>query len=257
MRITFRVNATALDDELGEPADFPDSLIGWKYEGESLEAFLDSQLADKGIVGGLLRVELTDDGAAIAVDYWCHESLPEKTIDLLKEYTTGQLEDGVGENGFEVMADGCAIRLIADTDRGMRFEQVDDGCFVPPPSVIAIAARDGDISKLISVIQNAPSKLNVVHQGHTPLQLAILFGHADAVEVLLHAGADPNRRNHAGDTTLELCVMSNALSDETSAAVAKALLEHGAIRQRMERAIAIAQQRGKHETASVLIKPGS
>uniref|UniRef100_A0A8C2WQN9 Oxysterol binding protein like 1A n=1 Tax=Cyclopterus lumpus TaxID=8103 RepID=A0A8C2WQN9_CYCLU len=69
---------------------------------------------------------------------------------------------------------------------------------------LLFCAKEGSraaIQKLLEsrVDQSSKSKTT---SGWTPLHLACYFGHRDAVEELLKAGADANVQNNMGDTPL-------------------------------------------------------
>jgi ankyrin repeat protein len=59
------------------------------------------------------------------------------------------------------------------------------------------------------------------------LHLAILYGHSEAVPLLLAAGANPNLVDSQGLTPLEVCALTNGLDDEESRDIGLILLNAG------------------------------
>jgi hypothetical protein len=57
-------------------------------------------LIAKGVENGYMRFVVEDDKLYVVVEYDSHEELTEEEIEILIEYTQGQLSDGIGE-GFE------------------------------------------------------------------------------------------------------------------------------------------------------------
>jgi len=161
------------------------------------------------------------------VIYW-HPSTPgNRLVDSLQTYTVFQLEDGIGEGGFEFDFDGRRLLAIADTDETAIVDMKDDGRLVSGPPGIAIAAREGDLQRLSAELEAAPSTVDRLHQGCTALHLAMLYGHPEAVQLLLAAGANPNVVDSQGLTPLEACALTNGLDDEQSRDIGHLLLEAG------------------------------
>jgi len=57
-------------------------------------------LIDKGVRGGFMRFKYIDDTLYVIVEYTSKEMLNNDELDILKDYTQGQMSDGIGE-GFE------------------------------------------------------------------------------------------------------------------------------------------------------------
>jgi hypothetical protein len=57
-------------------------------------------LIDKGVTGGYMTFEYKDGTLYTVVEYESDKKLDEDEIEILKDYTQGQLSDGIGE-GFE------------------------------------------------------------------------------------------------------------------------------------------------------------
>jgi hypothetical protein len=255
MKMTFCVPATVFntdDQEIVPPA----VIDGWRYTDDTIQRYLDFELADAGICGGELRAKVENGQAMVLIDYWGPANIASELIEQLEAHTLGQLDDGIGEGGFEIKDNDDRLFLVANTGGPIRREIIDDGRLVPEPSHIAIAARDGNLLQLRDELQSRPGNVDLPHQGCTGLQYAVLHGHLQAVHLLLRLGADCNRVDPDGNTPLELCALSNSLNDEESRTVAQWLLESGAIAERTNTsgytAKSYALLRGKIRTAEIL-----
>lgn len=77
----------------------------------------------------------------------------------------------------------------------------------PPPDATATRLmdllRDGDRAGFRKLLRDEPRAAKLRGPGgSTPLMYAVLYGDAEAVRLVLDAGADPNARNEAGATAL-------------------------------------------------------
>ena len=205
MRLTFIFSASVTDSSRGDarvPA--PDSLDGWQPTDQRMENYLDQDLADLGVVGGEIRVVATNGTARLKVVFWLPGSATDELVERLRADTVAQLDDGVGEGGFQFNADGTKLLVAAATKEPVDVEAVDDERVTRLPSRIAIAARDGDLASLAVAIKDDAGGIDRLHQGYSGLHLAILNGYGEAVRMLLAAGADSNRLDPQGLTPLEL-----------------------------------------------------
>jgi hypothetical protein len=256
MRLTF-IFAANVFNESERAVKAPDGMNGWQPTTYRTENYLDEELADAGIIGGELRVLAQQGKAKLEVTYWAPGPISKKLIARLKDDTIGQLDDGIGENGFEYGAGDDYLCLMADTEEPVKLKAEEDDRAVPPPPRIAIAARDGDIATLNEAMKANPEEIERPQQSYSPLQLAILGGHIEAVRILLKAGADPNRADDEdGDTPLIMCALANRMEDEESFQVAQLLLAAGADtklkNKRGKSAKSYANDREKVRLASVL-----
>jgi ankyrin repeat protein len=97
-----------------------------------------------------------------------------------------------------------------------------DGC---TPLHIAALSGDSDIAQLLLDAGADPNRLasqNTALPHATPLHLAAHFGHSDIAQLLLDAGADPNIPNAATVTPLQLAAWNGHLD------VVRALIANGA-----------------------------
>lgn len=227
MRLTFFFPVDVLDDS-HIAASLPDSVERVLLAEESLADYLDSELADLGVVGGEVHFSTHGGVGSLEVVFWMPNDFDDVLVERLREDTVIQLEDGLGEGGFRLQTAGLNIVIVANTEVRPRHEVVDDGRNIPKPSMLAICARDGDISTLKEALNADGTNIDQTLQGYTALQFAILFGHMDAALTLIEAGAGSNRPDPSGQTPLELCALSNHLTDEQSCTVARRLLEVGA-----------------------------
>jgi hypothetical protein len=220
------------DENIEEPIEdisVLSALDGWRYEGGNMYNYIDMELVDQGVAGGIIRAIWTPErGLEVVIDYWAPDTLSASYINQLRDDTRGQLSDGIGECGFEIMLDCRDYVLVAGTDKAPEVEIVYDGKPIPTPSRIAQAARDGNTLLLEDAIASGDA-IDSRIQESTGLHLAIVFGHVEAALLLIANGANTNLVVGDGDETpLHLCALSNSLSDSDSAIVAKALLKHGA-----------------------------
>lgn len=183
---------------------------------------MDAAIADQGVVGGVIRAYVTEERVSQILDYyWSPAPLDEATVEALSEFTAAQLEDGIGEGGFEVVAEGHRFLLVPDLQRPVEVEQTGDGTVIQSPSRIAIAVRNGNQSALRDVLSPGLANVDSTHQGYTGLHLAILYGNVDAAILLIAHEADVNRTDTSGNSPLDLCALSNSLSDEDSSRLSR------------------------------------
>jgi hypothetical protein len=252
MRVSFRVpgylyeessNETDSDESVHGRQNIADSwaqqpvadqsvlsaLDGSYYGADNMYNYLDMDLIDRGVVEGKIRAVWTAErGLEVIIDYWAPDTLPASSINKLREATRGQLSDGIGEVGFQIAIGGRNFVLVADTSRAPAVELEEDGKLVPAPSRIARAARDGDIRQVEQAIAYGEA-IDSTIQGYSGLHLAIIYGYPEAASLLISKGANPNLLvADKEETPLHLCALANNLNDSDSAAVARALLEHGA-----------------------------
>jgi hypothetical protein len=95
----------------------------------------------------------------------------------------------------------------------LRFHEEDERLFR--------AARHGDVAGVERSLA-AGARVNAAApiDGKTALFRAAVFGHADAVRVLLEHGADPARRGNDGRTALEMVLAVRAEEHDRSAVAA-------------------------------------
>jgi hypothetical protein len=260
MKYTYRASAYVVEEESDRRIDTPRVLCEWSYPGDRLENYLDAEVADRGVVGGVIHADVSKDGGLqILVDYWSPAALDDATVESLEQFTKAQLLDGIGEGGFEAVAEGRRVLIVPDLSRPVEVDRSEDGKAVKQPSPIAIAARDGNLSALSDALDNKAADVDSTHQGYTGLHFAILYGHADAAILLIEHGADVQRIDPTGNSPLDLCALSNSLSDEDSARVARALLSKGADPSRVgstgRTPRGLAELRDKKATAEAIPSP--
>ena len=97
--------------------------------------------------------------------------------------------------------------------------------FIDAQVGIFAAAAKGQADELRSLIESDPVLLNAYSpEGFTPLGLAAFFGHAETVEALLAAGADPNLTSRE---SMKMPPLGSAMAVQRND-IARTLIEHGA-----------------------------
>ena len=255
MKIT--LYSAASPTELGDDVS-PAELS--RFDGITLEKDLsdhmDDDMLDLGIGGGDARLLwLPQSGLTVAVDFWAPRRLSEDEVRKLREYVSGQLEDGFGESGFDVESDNRRIHLTADVDSPIAVEQSDDGRVIPTPSPVALAARDGDMAWLQAAVADG-ADIDGRLGGYTGLQLSILHARVSEAIWLIERGANVRLLAPSNDSCLHLCAVARELDDESSAEIARQLLSHGAdpgpLDQAGQTAAKLARSRGKMTLAELL-----
>ena len=158
--------------------------------------------------------------------------------------------DPSGRNAFHIALDHrhysiCSLLLLSP--RPMTFETE----FLRKiPKFLFDAVRDGDLEQLIEV---NPSCLSAVDlYGNTILFYASTFSKPKSNEILnkiLDLGADPNHKNHGGETALDqACRLNNQEN-------IRSLINHPLIDT--QRALVVAAQFGNKRLAAKLLKKGA
>jgi len=120
------------------------------------------------------------------------------------------------------------------------------------------AAATGQTTQLQKLIEQDPSLVNSYSpDGFTPLGLAVFFGHAEAVDALLAAGAEVNA---AYRETMKLTPLGSAMAVGRND-IARTLIAHGAdVNARAAndlRPLHTAAARGNLESATLLLDHGA
>lgn len=228
MRINFLFNAVFDPVEVGSSFLQHDHSVPVLLSDLQIGNYLTYELADAGVTGGVVELTWTDK-LVIRVGFWFPGQPSESILSNLEGYAIGQMDDGIGEGGFELRADeqGEELSVFADTASRPEVEVVNDGLEVKEPSIVAIAARVGDQAKIRDAIL-ACEPLDDLHLGFSPLDYAIQNGHAEIAMMLLDGGANANQTSLMGTTPLMGCALSHHLTAQESLAVARKLLECGA-----------------------------
>lgn len=228
MRLEYRIPLVFTRLETDEIVVAPAELSGSQASDLQLADFLDYDLAELGIVGGYSTLIVENGNAELSLSFGSPEPIDAATADKMMEYVRVQMIDGAGEGGFEFDFDG--ERLIAHpTDEGeIRFEQFDDGHFVPPANPVAIAAKNDDIDAVVSALAQNPEEAVREFMGLPPLYWAIWGKSEAAVAALLDVGADPNRSREFIGPPIISCILNTTIDDATTARLLKLLIRAGA-----------------------------
>lgn len=258
MRITFLFDALILRPDSDEPLLIEDLPSDLQLAEESLADYLPFTLADAGAIGGRAFLHAQRGVRQIHVVYWVPEDFSASQLEQLGQDTIIQMEDGLGEGGFEFDLYGDSYLALTCERKTAVLEICDDGAAVLPASRIAIAAREGNVSALSEGLRVQPSDIDRKLHGYTALQLAITYGHFEAARLLIASGAAVNETCPLGSTTLKHCAGSNRLDDSQSYEIAKLLLAAGAVEPAAENdensALALARLRKKPQLVGLLEK---
>ncbi len=256
MKLTFAIRATVVDADTGDATVAPEGVCGMRLCEEKIADYLDFAIADLGVTGGEVHWNVTDGISEVRVEFWTPAVPSTELTNSLRKEVIAQFEDGMGEGGFAVEVAGNPLIVVPDCHQTVHVEILDDGRIVEEPSRIAIAARDGDLLSLRRELDSSTDSADTRLQGYAPLHLAILYGHVEAVKLLLEAGADPNLLDAQGMTPIELCALATQLGDDESQQIARMLLAKGArtchLTANGESAKSYALMRQKHRLAEVL-----
>lgn len=131
-------------------------------------------------------------------------------------------------------------RVPAEAEKSPEFEDEDTAEHDPPATnsptddQLAEAAWAGDVKRVKELLAMGANIECFERNGNTPLHLAIENLHLDVVRVLLHSGADVNRRTadgywtplaHAVDS---VCDAASQLDHPPDNEVVRMLVQHGA-----------------------------
>ena len=130
--------------------------------------------------------------------------------------------------------------------------------FIDAQVGIFAAAAKGQTDELRSLVEQDPAIVNAHSpEGFTPLGLAAFFGHAEAVEALLAAGADVNL---ASRESMRMPPLGSAMAVQRND-IARTLIEHGAdVNGKAANdltALHTAAARGNLEAAKLLLDHGA
>jgi uncharacterized protein len=120
------------------------------------------------------------------------------------------------------------------------------------------AAATGQTDRVRALIQQDPSLVNAYSpDAFTPLGFAVFFGHLEAVNALLAAGADVNA---ASRESMKMSPLGSAMATQ-QVEIARVLIEHGAnVNAKAAndlRPLHTAASRGNLELASLLLEHGA
>ncbi len=114
------------------------------------------------------------------------------------------------------------------------------------------ALNKGDVDAVKQLIEDGV-KVNLLHDGVTPLMMAASKGHTAVAEVILQAGVNINERSDGGGTALH-----TAASEQAEIAVVELLLHSGIDVEAKDKfrktALQRAEEKGHHDIARVIKK---
>ena len=255
MRLTFSFDAQLEFTDSGCEA-MPKDIERLVVCRDRLENYLEVDLADIGVSGGEIWITVSGGKVRLNTTFSILPEITKELVERILDDTVAQLDDGMGEGGFEFFYEGDLLVVRVLTEGTIGIDISEDIVPPPVPSSIAISARDGDTASLVASIEADGGNIDKVHQGCTGLHYAISNGQTEAIRILLQNGADPNPTDLMETSPLEVCALSNDLDDEQSRAIALLLLEAGADPNHVgadgETARSYAEVRNKERMAAVI-----
>lgn len=274
IHISGRAEVTVGDKATADPA------ILRQFDGAASDDecgnYIDMALAELGVSGGIVRLAYAPRGEnagflQVVTEYESPIPLAPDQLERLVQDTVAQWSDGIGEGCFDDLAEEHGVGISLAPHGGaidLRVEQVDDGR-APwlPKTAVAIAARNGDLDGLRRRLE-AGAEVDALLQRFTALQLAVIYGHAEAALLLIDHGADVNVPDAMGDTPLMRLASTQSMSDADAARVATRIIEQGASvygaagpdanpEPGQYTPLYMAELRGKTELAAVLRRCGA
>ena len=154
--------------------------------GHELSEDFDDELLDRGIVGGVIHFSVTSGEICVVADYWSHNRLDARAVDLLFEFTASQWADGLGEGGFVVRTLRGELVVVPSERRiDATVTQVDDGVSYPG----TFRGREGGMGGAAGRCSPSRSprvgKLTGCEGGILDLHLAIKRGSVEICELLI------------------------------------------------------------------------
>jgi hypothetical protein len=217
------------------------------YFGQSIDDVPVAVLLDRS---GDIRVLANqhNDGLIAKSSLRSVRALSADELEILQDHVEGTWSDGVGE-----CLDLDDMNFHIDLEHVDR-QQIDDGIASHGSGTRDLfpSIHAGDIEKVRAAIDNGEN-INAVLGGTTTLGWAIAFADAPIAHLLIGAGVDVHYLAHGIQTVLVACAASRDFSDDDAASVAARLLATGGFdHHEIDRAVEIADSRGKTRLLEVL-----
>lgn len=217
------------------------------YFGQSIDEAPVAVLLDRSGDIQILANEQSD-GLMAKSSLRSVRALSGEELDILQKHVEGTWSDGVGE-----CLDMGDMNFQIDLDRIDR-RQVDDGIASHGSGTRDLfpAIHAGDVETVRAAIEKGEN-VNAILGGTTTLGWAIAFADAQIALLLIDSGVNVHYLEHGMQTVLVACAASRDFSDCDAASVATRLLSIGGFdRHEIDRAVEIAEQRGKARLLDVL-----
>jgi hypothetical protein len=177
-------------------------------------------------------------------------TLTANELEILQKHVVGQWSDGMGEC---LDLEGWSFSIDRDH---LDHQQIDDGVTSRGSGTRDLfpAIHAGNVERARAAIA-VGENVNAILGGTTTLGWAIAFANAPIAHLLIDSGVDIHFREYGMETVLVSCSASRDFSDVDAASIATRLLEMGGFdRHEIDRAVEIAEQRGKTRLLEVLKK---
>ena len=170
---------------------------------------LDSDLADIGITGGMVKLTY-DSGSGlfrVSSEYTVPAKLKPALLKRLARDTVGQWSDGIGEGCFDSVMEKREVFIDLSPGGKATATQADDGTPAPKKSpakvaagALAKAAADGDLGTVKELVAGKAKLETRDRNGWTPLVAAIANDHLAVALYLIEHGASPTALTRAKGT---------------------------------------------------------
>ncbi|MCL4204957.1 MAG: hypothetical protein KJ000_20955 [Pirellulaceae bacterium] len=256
-RIDFTAPLIVTDAEDRLVADWStlQEFVGRSFENTDIIGYFGQSIEDVPVAVLLERsgdiqilANLQNDGLIAKSSLRSVRALSTNELDILQNHVEGTWSDGVGEG-----LDLDEMNFHIDLDHVDR-QQVDDGLVSHGSGTRDLfpSIHAGDIERVRAAIENGEN-VNAILGGTTTLGWAIAFADAPIAHLLIDSGVDVHYLEHGMQTVLVSCAASRNLSDGDAASVAARLLTiDGFDQNEIQRAVEIAEQRGKTSLLDVL-----
>lgn len=216
------------------------------YFGQSIEEVPVAVLLDQSCNAQIFG-HPRNDGLLAKSSLRSIRTLSADELDVLQKHVEGTWSDGIGE-----CLNLDEMSFYIDLDH-VDCLQEDDGVVSHGSGTRDLfpAIYAGDIEKVRAAIDNGEN-VNAILGGTTTLGWALAFADAPIAHLLIDHGVNVHYLEHGMDTVLVSCAASSDFVDGDAASVAARLITIGGFDHEIDRAVEIAEQRGKSKLLEVL-----
>ncbi|MEL6109747.1 MAG: ankyrin repeat domain-containing protein [Planctomycetota bacterium] len=211
-----------------------EAIIAAATSEDSCVNHLGEPFIEYGLGGGHLRLRRSDSGSfEVFTEYESDAAIPKALIQKLAERTVGQWSDGIGSGCFRSIEEEHSVRIelcpgpeVVDPVVEVIDEPTSRVRGTVRKGLLSAAASRGQLDEVVRLVE-AGAEIEELSEGITPLCNAVLSGHADVALRLLKLGAKPDFVDEMGEDALYMTAVSNEMSDDDAAGVARELIDRG------------------------------